>query len=210
MKEIKYVIVLDTEFVSYHKGGQPFQISMSAFRLKEEKLIKISNFNVFITLRKGVYLNKYVKAYTGVTEEKLLDEGIYPDMATNQLLDYLLNFNMKETVLVGWDPGNDVRMMNALVNFEEELFDLSKWMWLNLATSYSRLNGLPSGITKSLTDACATYGIVDYSAHDAEEDCKATFDLLRLMIEKHGVQEVIYKTLNAPKKVKTKYKKVRV
>ena len=63
MKKAEFLIVLDTEFISLKKGGQPFQISMSAFHLNNETLIKISDFNVYITLRKGVYLNKYVKAY---------------------------------------------------------------------------------------------------------------------------------------------------
>ena len=211
MKKAEFLIVLDTEFVSMKKGGQPFQISMSAFHLNNDTLIKISDFNVYITLRKGVYLNKYVKAYTGVTEEKLHDEGIYPFMATNQLLDYVLNFDLKTTVLVGWDPSNDIRMMNLLVNHEDEIFDFKKATWLNLAASYSRLNGIPRGISRSLTEACNNYGMVDYDAHDAVEDCKATVELLRRMIEKHGVEEVIYKTINEePKpKTKTKFKKVR-
>ena len=213
MKKVEFLIVLDTEFISLKRGGQPFQISMSAFHMSNEgTLIKISDFNVYITLRKGVYLNKYVKAYTGVTEEKLHDEGIYPFMATNQLLDYILNFDLKKTVLVGWDPSNDIRMMNLLVNHDDEIFDFNKATWLNLASSYSRLNGIPRGISRSLTEACNNYGMVDYDAHDAVEDCKATVELLRRMIEKHGTQEVIYKTIeedSKPKVKKTKYKKVR-
>ena len=51
--------------------------------------------------------------------------------------------------------------------------------------------------------------MVDYDAHDAVEDCKATVELLRRMIEKHGVEEVIYKTINETPKTKVKYKKVR-
>jgi DNA polymerase III epsilon subunit-like protein len=54
--------------------------------------------------------------------------------------------------------------------------------------------------------------MVDYDAHDAVEDCKATVELLRRMIEKHGTQEVIYKTIeedSKPKVKKTRYKKVR-
>ena len=53
--------------------------------------------------------------------------------------------------------------------------------------------------------------MVDYDAHDAVEDCKATVELLRRMIEKHGVEEVIYKTINEEPKPKTKikFKKVR-
>jgi len=212
MNKVEFLIVLDTEFISLKRGGQPFQISMSAFHLNSEgALIKISDFNVYITLRKGVYLNKYVKAYTGVTEEKLHDEGIYPFMATNQLLDYVLNFDLKRTVLVGWDPSNDIRMMNLLVNHDDEIFDFKKVTWLNLAASYSRLNGIPRGISKSLTEACNNYGMTDYDAHDAIEDCKATVELLRRMIEKHGTEEVIYQTLKeeAKPKSKVRYKKVR-
>ena len=40
MKKAEFLIVLDTEFVSMKKGGQPFQISMSAFHLNKDKLIK--------------------------------------------------------------------------------------------------------------------------------------------------------------------------
>ena len=49
--------------------------------------------------------------------------------------------------------------------------------------------------------------MVDYDAHDAIEDCKATVELLRRMIEKHGVEEAIYKTINETPKTKVKYKK---
>lgn len=203
---MKYFIVLDTEFISLRKGGQPFQIAMSAFKLSETNLIKISDFNVYITLRKGYYLNHYVKEYTGVTEEKLQDEGIYPDMATNQLLDYLLNFNPKETVLVGWDPINDIKMLNRLLNHDEEWLDISKLQWFDLAKSYSRLNNIPSGQTKSLTYAVETYGITNENAHDAVADCKVTYELFKKMIEIHGLSEVVKDFV---KERKPKYKKVR-
>ena len=53
--------------------------------------------------------------------------------------------------------------------------------------------------------------MTDYDAHDAIEDCKATVELLRRMIEKHGTEEVIYQTLKeaAKPKSKVRYKKVR-
>ena len=51
MNKVEFLIVLDTEFISLKRGGQPFQISMSAFHLNSEgALIKISDFNVYITL----------------------------------------------------------------------------------------------------------------------------------------------------------------
>lgn len=66
---IKHVIVLDSEFVSARNGQQPFQIAMSSFLLKENKLINVSSFNVYIQLEKGVELNYYAKLITGISKK---------------------------------------------------------------------------------------------------------------------------------------------
>lgn len=191
MDKIKYFIVIDTEFVSSKEGAQPFQISMIALQLNKKKLTKISDFNAFIILREGLRLNYHARKHTGITEEKLKNIGIYPDMAVNQVVNFLLNFNIKETMIIGWAVNNDKLMLEKLINYNDELINLNAYTWYDLANSYLKLNRVKGNDTPSLKSACDHYRLAGYNFHDAEDDARATALLLSMFIKEVGFDQAI-------------------
>lgn len=204
MKAIKNIIVFDTEFVSARSGSQPIQIAMTAYELKENSIEKISDFSTFILPRKGVRLNKYVVEYTGINEEILRREGIYLEMARKQVIEYLLDFNFQDTILLGWDPSNDQRMFNILFNYNEEMIDVATFRWVDLARVYIHVNDLPLGQVPSLKTACEFYDMSDISFHDASNDCQATAILLSKLLELYGTTKCLYELSEMTVKKKNK------
>jgi DNA polymerase III epsilon subunit-like protein len=209
MNKIKYFIVIDTEFVSSKEGAQPFQISMIALSLRKKKLTKISDFNVFIMLREGLKLNYFAKKHTGITEEKLKSYGIFPDMAVNQVVNFLANFNVNETMIVGWAVNNDKRMLDKLINFKEKIIDLDLYQWYDLSNSYQKINKFKANETPSLKTACDYYRLSGYNFHDAEDDARATALLLSMFIKELGFDQAIKIPLIKQEKEKAKREKIK-
>lgn len=209
MNKIKYFIVIDTEFVSSKEGAQPFQISMIALALRKKKLTKISDFNVFIMLREGLKLNYFAKMHTGITEEKLKSYGVYPEMAVNQVVNFLMNFNVNETMIVGWAVNNDKRMLDKLINYKEKIIDLDAYQWYDLSNSFQKINKLKSNETPSLKTACDYYRLSGYNFHDAEDDARATALLLSMFIKELGFDQAIKIPLIKYEKEKVKREKLK-
>ncbi len=209
VKKYKYAIIIDTEFVSSKEGAQPFQISMLAFKIENSKLVKLNDFNAFIMLRKGLKLNYFAKKCTGITDEKLKENGIYPDMATHQVINYLLMFNIEETIIIGWAPSNDKRMLDLLINHEEPLIDLEAFDWFDLSKSYLSLNKIETKETPSLSSVINFYHLRGYSFHDSMEDARATATLFCLFLKEYGIDKTIYDCMQKPKKAKDKRKNIK-
>lgn len=186
MEAIKNIIVFDTEFVFDRNSKQPIQLALTGYELKDKTIEKISTFSVFITLKRGTHLNKYVRSYTGIDESKLKSEGIYPNMAQRQAIEYILSFDLKTTILCGWAIGNDLIMFDALFNDDGELLDVNCLKWLDLGKAYSKINKEPNSSIPALKNACEKYGIGEFACHNANDDCNATALLLEKMLEKHG------------------------
>ncbi len=203
----QYIIVIDTEFVSSKQGEQPFQISLIAFEIKNNNLIKLSDFNVFIMLKEGIKLNYFAKKYTGITDEKLKKDGIYPDMAINQVINFLLMFNIENTLIVGWAPNNDKKMLDKLINDGEPIIDLNLFDWFDLAKSYVALNHLKTNETPAFKEATESYHLSGFHFHDSMEDAKATSALLSLLLKEHGMEQTIYACQRSEKLKKGEKKK---
>jgi DNA polymerase III epsilon subunit-like protein len=201
--------VIDTEFVSSKEGAQPFQISMIALQLNKKKLIKISDFNAFIILREGLRLNYHARKHTGITEDKLKKIGIYPDMAVSQVVNFLLNFDINETMLVGWAVNNDKIMLEKLINYDDKLINLDQYQWYDLANSYLKLNKIKGNDTPSLKHACDFYRLSGYQFHDAEDDARATALILSMFIKEYGFDKAIKIPLIQSIKEKEKREKAR-
>jgi inhibitor of KinA sporulation pathway (predicted exonuclease) len=198
LKRYKYIIVLDTEFVSSKEGEQPIQISFIAFEIKQDKLMKISDFNVYVRLREGMHLNYFARKITGITEERLLSNGIYPNMATQQVISFLLMFNVDETLIIGWAPQNDKKMLNKLMNQDEPLINLDAFDWFDLSKSYKKLNNITDNGTPAFKDAMEFYNVKGYHYHDSMEDARATAFLLGIFLKEHGIEKVIYEVQRMP------------
>ncbi len=200
--DIEYIIVIDTEFVSSKDGQQPFQIAMRSYRIDGSNLMNISNFNVFVQLREGLKLTYFAKKYSNITQEKLEELGIYPSEAIGQIINFLLNFDIKSTLIVGWDPINDRRMLDALLNHGDSLINMDSFKWFDLVVPYKQIHCPDKKDTPSLKEACETYGLIDYAYHDAEVDAYATASLLIHLLNQHGLETIISKNLQAMKKPK--------
>lgn len=188
---IKHVIVLDSEFVSARNGQQPFQIAMSSFLLKENKLINVSSFNVYIQLEKGVELNYYAKLITGISKKKLEELGIYPLEARDQILNFLLNFKFESTLIIGWDPINDYRMLELLFEGNDLGFKVSYFKWFDLALAYRDFYMPENKNTPSLKTAGEQMGFIDNEFHDADKDVKYTTFILEKLLKEHGSKKAL-------------------
>ena len=213
IKKYEYLIFIDTEFVSSKDGNQPFQVGMLSYHLNNSKMVKLNEFNAYIRLRKGIRLNKYAKLATGIDEETLNKFGLYAHEASLQIIDFVLNYDLEKTLIVGWDPINDKTMIHYLLNYNENLVNVESCDWLDLVGAYAKVQGLPIHQTPSLVSACEAYDIKDLKFHDAYDDAYATALLCSKLIEIYGEKEIIYdktreiKKINEPKK--KKYVKVR-
>ena len=201
-RHYKYILVIDTEFVCSREGEQPFQISLIALEIKNRQLNKISDFNVYVRLREGLHLNYFARKYTGITDEKLIKSGIYPNMATQQVISYLLMFNVDDTLIVGWAPQNDKKMLNRLMNSDEPLINLDAFDWFDLSKSYLKLNNIKSNSTPAFKDAMDFYHVRGYHYHDSMEDARATAFLLGIFLKEHGIEKTIYEIQQTPPKKK--------
>ena len=75
-KRYKHIIFFDTEFISTRRKNQHIEISLVAYDIVDNKLKYDKSFSTYILLEKGVYLNKYVTAFTGINNEVLDKYGI--------------------------------------------------------------------------------------------------------------------------------------
>lgn len=188
---IQHIIALDTEFVSSRDGQQPFQIAMRSYRLEGNKMITISHFNAFVQLKEGLKLTYYAKKVSGITQEKLEELGIYPSEAINQVIQFLLSFDLRTTLLVGWDPINDKRMLDALLNDGDNLINMDSFQWFDVVTPYKALFSPRKKDTPSLKEACEVVQIVACDYHDAEGDTLATAALLEHLLLQYGKEKVL-------------------
>ena len=196
MHLFKNVIVLDIEFVSSRRWNQPFQVSMFSYHLDGDKLNKISDFDIYINLKPGVHLNKYALNVTGISEAYLKKEGLYYKDAAIQVINYLLHFKLEDTLIVGWAPSNDKRMLDILFNSDEQMIDMSAFNFFDLNKSYNKFKGNDLHRGVSLQVACEDYGLEDVKFHNSYNDALSTARLLNKMLESHGSYEVIYEVLN--------------
>ena len=138
-KKYKHLIFFDTEFISSRRKNQPIEISLVAYDIDGETLEYDKSFSTYILLEKGVYLNKYVTAFTGIDNEVLDKYGIRISDAKEQFLYFLLNYSPRDTLLVGWSISNDIFMFDILVNRDEKTFDLSVFDWYDISSVFSNL-----------------------------------------------------------------------
>ena len=205
MHTYKNIVVLDIEFVSSRKWNQPFQVSMFSYRLKGDKLEKISDFDIYINLKPGVHLNRYATKVTGISEAYLRKEGLYYKEATVQSINYLLNFKLEDTLIVGWSPSNDKRMLDILFNGDEQLIDMAAFNFFDLNKSYNKFRGLDLNRGVSLQKACEDFELQDVEFHNSYYDALSTARLLQKFLDEYGTYETIYEIMNR----KVKYVKKR-
>jgi inhibitor of KinA sporulation pathway (predicted exonuclease) len=125
-KRYKHIIFFDTEFISTRRKNQPIEISLVAYDIVDNKLKYDKSFSTYILLEKGVYLNKYVTAFTGINNEVLDKYGIRIKDAKEQFLYFLLGYSPKDTLLAGWSISNDIFMFDILCNKDESIANISK------------------------------------------------------------------------------------
>ncbi len=191
MTNLRHLLLIDTEFVSSKRGGQPFQVGFIEYEIKDGKYIRVGEFNLQIKLRKGLKLNTYAKECTGIDEETLEKHGFPFDNARYEVMNYLAKFPIDETLIIGWDPQGDKKMMNNLLNYKEELFDINEFKWHDVMKVYKRYYTELSNNNPSLTSACAHFNFDASNAHDALTDAELTGKILFKMIEDLGEETAL-------------------
>lgn len=173
----RYYLILDTEFVSSRQTKQPLQIAIQAYEWQSSAFVKVKDFSSYIFLKKGNFLNQHVRQYTKINESVLKEKGIRFSDARLQLIHFLLEFPFHETVVIGWDPSQDIVMLNLLLNDSEQMLDIRWYDWMDLASAVRIMQGIPKHLTPSLEKACALYELPPVEFHDADDDAMATAKL---------------------------------
>ena len=190
-KKYKHLIFFDTEFISTRRKNQPIEISLIAYDIVDNELKYDKSFSTYILLEKGVYLNKYVTAFTGIDNEMLDKYGIRISDAKEQFLYFLLNYSPRDTLLVGWSISNDIFMFDILVNKDERTFDLSVFDWYDLSNVFTSLYAEKKNETLSLSNACKMIGIENLNFHDSLEDANATKYVMEYLFKEQGINKIL-------------------
>lgn len=209
-KKYKNVIFIDTEFVSSKDYKQPIQISFVAYRLEGNNFIYDKTYSTYILLDKGVRLNKYVKAFTGIDEQILRMHGILSREVRIQLLDFLYEYTLTNTLIIGWDIANDKTMINSLLNREEELFDINLFDWYDAVVPYKRFYDKENQNTPSLINACFKLEISGINFHDSYQDAVATQKVMQHMALEKGLGLLFNPMFINLKKEKNQKKKKKI
>ena len=190
-KRYKHIIFFDTEFISTRRKNQPIEISLVAYDIVDNKLKYDKSFSTYILLEKGVYLNKYVTAFTGINNEVLDKYGIRIKDAKEQFLYFLLGYSPKDTLLAGWSISNDIFMFDILCNKDESTFDLSTFDWYDVSNVYKNFHGNNKNETPSLANVCKLIGKDQLNFHDSLADAKATKYVMESLIEEQGLGNLL-------------------
>jgi DNA polymerase III alpha subunit (gram-positive type) len=191
MRRIKHLLLLDTEFVSSKKGHWPFQIGFVEYEIKDGRFIRVGDFNLHIRLREGLTLNTFAKLVTGMDEETLEKVGLPIDTARYQVMSYLVKFPLEETVIIGWDPQGDKKMLNILLNSDGELFDINNFAWLDAMKIFRKYYAKSKSNNPSLKSACKYFNVATSNAHDALSDAEMTGQVLFKMIDELGAEKTM-------------------
>lgn len=191
MKKIKHLLLLDTEFISSKQGHWPFQIGFIEYETKDGRYIRVGDFNLHIRLKEGITLNSFARLITGIDEEKLEKVGLPIEAARYEVLSYLIKFPLEDTVIIGWDPQGDKKMLNILLNSDGELFDVNNYTWLDAMKIYRKYYTKTKGNNPSLESACKYFNVDTSNAHDALSDAEMTGRVLFKMIEELGAEKAI-------------------
>lgn len=199
---IEYIMFLDTEFISTKEANQPFQIGIVTYKKANSSFEKISEFSTYIRLKEGVTLNEYIKNYTQVDEVTIDQYGIFINDARFQLLNYLLEFPLQNTIIAGWSINNDKKMLNHLFNDEDFIFDIHDFNWCDIAPIYCDCFKIPKYNSPSLIHVCEQLELNHFHHHDALSDAMATAEVLKKLNELFKIEHMIKNNIFSKQKVK--------
>lgn len=186
-KKYDYIIFFDTEFISQKTKRQPIEISFIAYKIVKNQLIYQQTFTTYIRLQKGIFLNQYVKAFTGITGEMLKDYGITIHEARLQFIDFIAKFGLDNCILAGWDITNDKVMIDHLLNYNEPTLEVSDFVWYDVANPYIMLHYKNMPTRPSLSYACEECGYSLENFHNSYDDAIATKLVMEKLISEVGL-----------------------
>lgn len=186
-KKYDYIIFFDTEFISARTKRQPIEISFIAYKIEKNELIYQQTFTTYIRLQKGIFLNQYVKAFTGITGEMLKDYGIPIHEARIQFIDFISKFGLDNCILAGWDIINDKIMINHLLNYDDPTLEVSDFVWYDVANPYIAYHYKDMQTRPSLSYACEECGYQVDKFHNSYDDAIATKLVMEKLISEVGL-----------------------
>ena len=186
-KKYDYILFFDTEFISQKNKRQPIEISFIAYKIEKNQLIYQQTYSAYIRLQKGIFLNQYVKAFTGISGETLKDYGITIHEARLQFIDFIARFGLDNCILAGWDITNDKVMIDHLLNYAEPTLEVSDFVWYDVCNPYRSLHCKEMKNRPSLKYACEEIGLKLEKFHNAYDDAIATKLVMEKLMEEVGI-----------------------
>ena len=206
-KKYDYIIFFDTEFISAKRKKQPIEISFIAYKINKNELIYQQTFTTYIRLQKGVFLNQYVKAFTGITGEMLKDYGIPIHEARLQFIDFIAKFGLDNFILAGWDITNDKVMIDHLLNYEDQTLEVSDFVWYDVSNPYIAFHYKDMPTRPSLSYACEECGYNVENYHNSYDDAIATKLVMEKLMNEVGIG-VLFQPRFLTRETNTNKKKV--
>lgn len=148
-------------------------IEFAALRVVGEKGLPVvaDKLSILIELSPGRHLPEAITRLTGITEERLADEGIAKDKACNMISDMLMH---PGCLLAAYNAQFDLGFLYHFLDSFDKAELLKGMKMLDVLTVYRDRKPYPH----KLADAVNAYSIDIENFHCASDDARATFDLL--------------------------------
>ena len=128
----------------------------------------------------GRDIQEFVKRLTGINDSMVKKAPTFSDLA--QEIDSLTH----DCIFVAHNVGFDYRMVQSAFKRHKMFYKRPTLCTVKLAQAL-----IPSSEKYNLDHLCKSLNIDNTSRHRAMGDCKATAELLHLLIESHGINTVM-------------------
>jgi len=185
---------------SQFKNIVVFDLETTGLDFKKDEIIELGaievtadgeSYNVeralgcLVSLSQGTRLSDEVIKLTGITEEKLEDYGQPKSLVCGKLVEMI---DQPSTLLVAYNAQFDLNFIFHFLNSHGSAAVLKQVKMLDAMAVYKDRRDYPH----RLSDAVASYGLVNKNAHRAVDDAKATLDVLSAMgAEKNDLSRYI-------------------
>ena len=169
------VILFDTETTGVNPGQDEI-IEIALLRAVKKNGVPVieDESDLFIKLSHNKKLPAIITDLTGITEKKLLEEGVSKEAACAELVRML---DHRDSLLVAYNAQFDLCFLYYFLDNYGKAALLRNFKMLDVLTIYKDRKPYPH----KLSDAVSMYSIPQQNAHLAIDDVRATYELLTAM-----------------------------
>jgi len=169
------IIVLDVETTGIDmRRDEVIELAALCVEKRGEELVTADEFDLFIRLSEGRHLPPVIVELTGITEERLLREGVSKSAAAERFAELL---RRPKPLVVAYNAQFDLCFLYYLLRRTGQAPLLRNIKMLDALTVYKDRQPYPH----KLSDAVRAYSLQAQNTHRAIDDAKAALELLCAM-----------------------------